>query len=69
MVVEIKYHNQPFSISKSYAENLKYKVESFRENDKARNSLMLVMLTTHGLKQNSYSTMVNNEITMDALFD
>jgi DNA-binding MarR family transcriptional regulator len=69
MVIEIKYHNQPFSISKSYAENLKHKVESFRENDKNRNSLMLVMLTTYGVKKNNYSNMINDDITMDILFE
>lgn len=69
MVIEIKYHNQPFSISKSYAEILKHKVETFRVSDKSRNSLMLVMLTTYGVKKNNYSTMLNDDITMDILFE
>jgi AAA+ ATPase superfamily predicted ATPase len=69
MVIEIKYYNQPFSISKSYATNLKHKIESFREKDKKNNSLMLVMLTTYGVKKNSYSNMINKEIIMDSLFE
>lgn len=69
MIVEIKYYNQAFSISKSYAENLRHKVESFRAFDKKHNSLMLIMLTTYGLKENTYSSIVNNEIGMDVLFD
>jgi hypothetical protein len=68
MVVEIKYYNQEFSISKSYAENLRRKIETFREQDKAHNSLMLVMLTTYGVKQNGYAEMVNCDLTMDVLF-
>jgi len=69
MIVEIKYYNQAFSISKSYAENLRHKVESFRASDNKHNSLMLIMLTTYGLKENTYSSIVNNEIGMDVLFD
>jgi AAA+ ATPase superfamily predicted ATPase len=69
MIVEIKYYNQPFSISKSYAQNLHNKIESFRASDKEHNSLLLVMLTTYGLKQNQYSNIVSSDITMDSLFD
>lgn len=69
MIVEVKYYNQEFSISKSYAENLRRKIESFREEDKARNSIMLVMMTTYGIKQNSYSNMVNCSLDMGVLFE
>jgi AAA+ ATPase superfamily predicted ATPase len=68
MIVEIKYYNQPFSISKSYAQNLHNKIESFRATDREDNSIMLVMLTTYGLKRNQYSSIVSSEITMDGLF-
>jgi len=68
MIVEIKYYNQPFSISKSYAQNLHHKIESFRASDKEHNSLMLVMLTTYGLKRNQYSTLVSSELEMESLF-
>ncbi len=68
MIVEIKYYNQAFAISKSYAQNLHHKIESFRASDKEHNSLMLVMLTSYGLKKNQYSNMVNSEIEMKALF-
>ena len=69
MVVEIKYYNQPFTISKSYAENLRYKIERFRQKDKKHNSIMLVMLTTYGLNTNQHSSIVNKAITMDTLFE
>ena len=69
MVIEIKYYNQPFTISKSYAQNLQHKVESFREKDKRHNSLMLVMLTTYGVVKNSHSHIINKEIGMDILFE
>ncbi len=68
MIVEIKYYNQPFAISKSYAQNLQHKIESFRASDKEQNSVMLVMLTTYGLKRNQYSNIVSSEIEMGSLF-
>jgi len=68
MVVEIKYYNQPFTLSKSYAENLRYKIERFREKDTKNHSIMLVMLTTYGIKMNQYSSLINKSITMDVLF-
>ena len=68
MIVEIKYYNQPFAISKSYAQNLHRKIESFRASDREQNSLMLVMLTTYGLKRNPYSHIVSSELKMESLF-
>ena len=68
MIVEIKYYNKEFAISKSYADNLRAKIETFRENDKAHNSIMLVILSTYGVEQNSYSSMVNCNLGMDVLF-
>ncbi len=68
MIVEIKYYNKEFTISKSYADNLRKKIETFREEDKAHNSIMLVMLSTYGVKKNSYSFMVNCDLGIDVLF-
>jgi len=68
MIVEIKYYNQPFTLSKSYAENLQHKVESFRVSDKKYNSIMLVLLTTYGVKKGSHSHILSSDITMDVFF-
>ena len=56
------------AFSKSYADNLRAKIETFREEDKAHNSIMLVMLSTYGVKQNSYSSIVNCDLGLDVLF-
>jgi hypothetical protein len=68
MIVEIKYYNQPFTLSKSYAENLQHKVESFRVSDKKYNSIMLVLLTTYGVKEGSHYNIISSDITMDVFF-
>lgn len=66
---EVKYSINPYLITKSYAENLRNKIGAFRTETKTRKALFLTMITTHGLEKNIHSnSLVQNEITMDALF-
>lgn len=68
-VCEIKYSTGFFEINKAYAANLRNKLYAFKTESKTRKSVFLAMITTFGLKQNMYSLgLVQNEITMDALF-
>ena len=68
-VCEIKFSIDPFEITKSYAEDLKNKLRVFRERTKTRKTLFLTMVTTYGVKNNNnYVGLVQNELTMDALF-
>ncbi len=67
---ELKFSINPFSISKSYAENLRNKVSSFRDETQTRKALFLTFVSTYGLTQNPYTTaLVQNDISMDALFE
>lgn len=67
---EAKFSINPFRINKSYAENLRNKIGTFRNETKTRKALFLTMITTYGLEQNEYSVdLVQNEVTMDALFN
>ena len=66
---EMKFSVHPFTIDKKYDEELRNKVGVFREETKTRKAIYLTMITTFGLKQNTYSGNVQNDITMDALFD
>jgi len=68
-ICEIKYYNKKFTIDKSYAAQLKNKLETFREHTGTNKQLFLTMITTHGLFQNQYSNeWVDREITLSALF-
>lgn len=68
-LMEAKYYNVPYAISKSYAENLRNKRALFQEATKTRKSLFLTMLTSHGLKENAYSTeLIQNRLTLEDLF-
>lgn len=69
-ICEIKFSIDPYSISKSYAEKLKHKLSTFRLETGTSKTLFLTFITSFGLKENSYSKgLVQNSLTMDALFD
>jgi hypothetical protein len=69
-VCEMKFSQSAFEITKTYAAELSSKLEVFREHTKTSKTLFLTMLTTYGIKNNkSYPSLVQKELTMDALFD
>ena len=65
---EMKYSEIPFAIDKAYAEKLRIKREVFRQVTKTRKTLLLTMVTPHGVKSNSHSHVADSQITLDALF-
>jgi predicted AAA+ superfamily ATPase len=66
---EMKYSINPFAIDKKYAEELRDKAGIFKSETNTRKSVFLTMITTFGLKSNSYSTgLVQNDLKMDILF-
>lgn len=68
-IFEMKFYNTSFSISKDYAENLKEKLNIFRETTKTRKMLFLTLITTFGLTHNQHSLgLVEKVLTLDALF-
>lgn len=67
---EAKYSINPFTITKSYAENLRNKIGAFRTETKTRKAVFLTMITTFGLERNEHAAaLVQNDITMDVLFE
>jgi uncharacterized protein len=69
-ICEMKFSINPFAIDKKYAENLRNKIGTFRTETKTRKAVMLTMITTYGLEENEYSQgLVQNDLTMDCLFD
>jgi len=68
-ICEIKFSETPYSLTKSYAENLQNKLAVFKEETATRKTLFLTMITTYGLKQNKYSlSYVKESLGMEALF-
>lgn len=67
---EIKFSVREFSIDKSYAENLKKKVNLYRQESKTTKAVFLTFITANGLKSNSYAMdLVQNEVDLNALFE
>ena len=66
---EIKFHNSVFTITKSYAESLRYKKQIFQEKTKTNKNIFITFVTVYGLIINQHSLEVaQNEITMVDLF-
>jgi len=67
---EIKFSVAPFTITKTYAGNLAQKISVFKEESKTKKAIHLTMITTNGLKQNSWAAnMVQHDFSMDILFE
>ena len=65
---EIKYCQAEFVINKSYAANLRHKKETLQMHGKKGYPIFLVMITSYGVKTNSYSEeLVDHEVLMSDL--
>jgi len=66
---EAKFSINPYTITKSYTEQLRNKMGIFRQETRTRKALFLTFITTYGLARNEHATgLVQNEVTMDDLF-
>jgi len=67
-LLEIKFSNMKYVITKSYEENLKNKIAAFKAETQTRKAVHLLMLTTYGLTRNKYSEIVQKELVLNDLF-
>ncbi len=67
-ICEIKFSNQEFIIDKDYDLKLRNKIDSFRRNTNTKYGLQLTMITTYGVRENKYSSLVGNQVILDDLF-
>jgi uncharacterized protein len=66
---EMKYYDSEFTIDAKYASELRNKIQVFREQSGSRKSIFLTMVTSFGIKKNSYSNDLEViDIRMDDLF-
>jgi len=67
---EVKFTQNPFSLTKAYKEELEKKLFTFKEETQTRKSVFPTLITTFGLKENIHSLgFIQNSITMDNLFE
>lgn len=68
-LVEIKFYNKEFSLTKAYADNLRQKMWRFEEITKTKKQISWVFISSYGLKKNSYSLdLVDKSLVIDDLF-
>jgi len=68
-LVEIKFYNGSFTISKEYAKNLQQKIQIFREATKTKKQIFLTLITGLGLKPNIHSIgLVDQDFSADIFF-
>lgn len=65
---EMKFANQPYSISANYAAWLIKRRELFRQATGTRKTLHLTMITSYGVEHNAGWQNIQSEVTMDDLF-
>ena len=68
-ICEMKHSANAFTIDKDYSDKLQNKIYAYKELSKDKNTVHLVMVTTNGVVHNSYYNLIQNEVTMNDLFD
>lgn len=67
-IIEIKYSQSPFRITKQYANELGDKMDIFRDRLGIKKEIYLAMITVSGLLPNAYADqLVKNELTLEDL--
>lgn len=66
---EMKFSIHPFNINKKYADSLRNKIANFKAITETKKAVFLTMITTYGLLNNKYASMVQNDLRMDILFE
>lgn len=67
-ICEMKYANADFAVTKSYDQKLRDKAEDFRRVTGTRDAIHLVLVTTYGLKENTYAGRFQSVVTVEDLF-
>jgi uncharacterized protein len=66
---EIKYSQEPFTITKEYMEILKRKAEVFKEQTRTKKQLFFALISASGIKSNHYAEdIISGVVTLDNFF-
>jgi AAA+ ATPase superfamily predicted ATPase len=69
-LIEVKFYNVAFSITKDYAQKLRNKIRIFQETVKPQKQIQMVFISTFGLKQNKHSLgLISSDLDMDLFFE
>jgi uncharacterized protein len=69
-LLELKFYDSVFEITKSYAEQLREKVSIFRDRNQMKKNIFVTLVTAKGAKKNEYYlSVITNELSIDTLFE
>jgi len=69
-ICEMKFYNSLYTIDKKAYDNILNKIDAFQTDVGTRKNIFVVMITSHGLKVNEYSTeLVQNSLDLTSLFE
>ena len=66
---EMKFSDKEFVINKDYDKELGDRMATFRHHSKTRKALHQTLVTSFGVAHNAYWNNIQNEVTMDDLFE
>lgn len=64
---EMKYSQEEYAISGSYAETIRERISLYRKITKTKKALRCTFITTFGVKKNMYCAIVDNQIQLEVL--
>lgn len=67
-ICEMKFYDGEFSTDKDEYENLQRRQRVFKNYSEVKGTVHIVLVTTYGLKNNSYSSVFQNVVTLEDLF-
>jgi len=68
-IIEIKYYSGIFEITKKYADDLRNKIQSFKEHTETKKNVFLTMVSIFGIKNNKhFLSVVTDQILVEDLF-
>ena len=67
-ICEMKYCREEYEMTKQERERTENRLYQFMRYAEPRKSLRLTMVTSYGLKPNTHSSIVQNEVTLADLF-
>ena len=65
---EMKYSSGEYIITSKYAREVQDRMSMFRASEKTKKDLRCTFVTTYGVKQNTNSDIVANEVVLEDLF-
>ena len=69
-ILEIKFYDSVFEMSKNYTQQLIEKVSIFKKKTKLKKNIFLTLLTANGAKKNEYFlSTITNELNLEDLFE